>query len=104
MIDTLTNTEVKKIVQSNLELDEVPHFYVIMHNDSKTPIDFVVEMLETIFQHDRPLAIDLTMKIHEEGSAIAGMYNEEIAEQKVVDTVEIARTNGYPLALTIERA
>lgn len=100
----MTETEVKTIVQSNIELDEVPQYYVIMHNDDKTPIDFVVEVLETVFKHDRQLAIDLTMKIHEEGAAIVGMYNEEIAEQKVEDTTQLARTNGFPLKLTIEQA
>lgn len=100
----MTDTEVKTVVQSNVELDEVPQYYVIMHNDDATPIDFVVEILETVFRHDRQLAVDLTMKIHEEGSAIVGMYNEEIAEQKVEDTTQLARANGFPLKTTLEQA
>ena len=100
----MTETEVGTVVQSNIETNEVPKYYVIMHNDDSTPIDFVVEILQTIFKHDQRLAVDLTMKIHEEGNAIVGMYNEEIAEQKVEDTTQLARANGFPLKLTIEQA
>lgn len=100
----MTETEVKPLVQSNIDIDEVPQFYVIMHNDDTTSMDFVVDVLQSIFKHDQELALDLTMKIHDEGSAIVGMYNEEIAEQKVEDTTQLARSNGFPLKLTIEQA
>jgi ATP-dependent Clp protease adaptor protein ClpS len=100
----MTETEVKAKVQSNIDIEEVPQFYVIMHNDDKTPMDFVIDILHTIFKHEQQLAIDLTMKIHEEGNAIVGMYNQEIAEQKVEDTTQLARSNGFPLTLTIEQA
>lgn len=100
----MTETQVKPKVQSNIDVDEFPRFYVIMHNDDKTSFDFVVDILQSIFKHDQHLAVDLTMKIHDEGNAIVGMYNLEIAEQKVEDATQLARSNGFPLTLTIEQA
>lgn len=100
----MTHTQIKEMVQSNIEIDEVPRYYVIMHNDDKTPIDFVVEILMTVFKHEQQLAVELTMKIHEEENAVVGMYNEEVAEQKVEDTTQLARANGFPLKTTLEVA
>ena len=100
----MTQTQIKEMVQSNIQVDEVPRYYVIMHNDDKTPIDFVVEILMTVFKHEQQLAVELTMKIHEEETAIVGMYNEEDAEQKVEDTTQLARANGFPLKTTLEVA
>lgn len=100
----MTDTDVKVVTKSKIEVTEVPQFYVVMHNDDKTPIDFVIEVLRTIFKLEGQLAVDLTMKIHEEESAIVGMYNEEIAEQKVEDTHQVARANGFPLTASVEQA
>ena len=46
----------------------------------------------------------LTMKIHTEGSAIAGTYKYEIAEQKSIEAVNASRNHGFPLQLKVEEA
>ena len=72
-------------------------------NDDKTPMEFVIECLVGIFKHTETTARDLTVKIHEEGSAIVGVYTFEIAEQKGIETTALARTNGFPLQVKVEK-
>lgn len=91
----------KKKVNSRLP-KEPGKFKVIVCNDNVTPIEFVVAMLVTVFNHSEGPALQLTLKIHEEGSAIAGTFTYEIAEQKSVDATQMARNNGYPLVLKVE--
>jgi ATP-dependent Clp protease adaptor protein ClpS len=65
-------------------------------------MEFVVEMFMGIFSKNQADAVDLTLKIHNEGKAIAGIYPAEIAEQKSTDAIELARSNGHPLVLKVE--
>ena len=82
-----------------------PRFYhVLFHNDDTTTMEFVVMVLKTIFRKSAEEAQNLMMKVHTEGSAIAGTYSRDIAESKVKKTTKLARANGFPLELTIEEA
>ena len=82
-----------------------PHqYYVVMHNDDTTPIEFVIEVLHQLFHHSMETAAELANKIHMEDSGIAGMYYREIAEQKVEETTRAARTNSFTLTTSIEPA
>lgn len=75
---------------------------VIFLNDDKTPMEFVIELLTGIFKHDESRAKEITLEIHETGSAVAGVYTHEIAETKGIESTHIARSNGFPLQITIE--
>jgi len=55
-----------------------------------------------IFKHNEERARELTMQIHEQGSAVAGVYTYEVAEQKGVESTMLARQNGWPLAVRVE--
>jgi ATP-dependent Clp protease adaptor protein ClpS len=81
---------------------EPGRFNVIFHNDDMTPMDFVAQLIQTIFHHDIDTARDLTIKIHVEGKAVVGVYTYEVAEQKSIESVAIARNNGFPLTVTVE--
>jgi len=76
---------------------------VIFLNDDKTPMEFVIELLTTIFKHTLDDAKNLTLEIHNTGSAVVGIYTHEIAEQRGIDATEIARLNGHPLQVTLEQ-
>lgn len=83
--------------------DRFPSKYnVIMVNDDHTPIEFVIGILELIFQHTRSSSENLTMEIHNEGSAVVGTYNYEIAEMKANEAINVARSNGFPLNIKLE--
>lgn len=57
-----------------------------------------------LFKHDEAEAEEITMKIHHEGSGVAGIYSFEIAEAKAVDATSIARQEGFPLQLKVVEA
>jgi ATP-dependent Clp protease adaptor protein ClpS len=75
---------------------------VIYLNDDVTPMDFVIDSLIDIFDHDFSSAELLTQKVHEEGSAVVAVLPFEIAEHKGIETTVSARKNGYPFQLKIE--
>ncbi|MBR19871.1 MAG: ATP-dependent Clp protease adaptor ClpS [Euryarchaeota archaeon] len=78
-------------------------YKVIFMNDNSTPMDFVVEILVQVFKHSEKTAQELTMKIHNDGQAIVGLYTFEIAEQRSLEATKLARTNGFPLQIAIEK-
>jgi len=98
MADTIT--EIKETLD-NVTL-EPGKYKVVFYNDDSTPMQFVVAVLMQIFKHSEEVATDLTMKVHNDGSAVAGVYNFEIAEQKCGETTSLARHNGFPLISKVE--
>jgi ATP-dependent Clp protease adaptor protein ClpS len=75
---------------------------VVLHNDDFTPMDFVVELLMRYFRQPIDKATDIMLIIHEEGQAICGTYYKEIAETKVMQVLQLAREQGYPLLATLQ--
>jgi ATP-dependent Clp protease adaptor protein ClpS len=83
---------------------KVPSLWkVIFHNDDSTPMEFVISLLMIIFKHSEESAKEITLEIHNSGSGIAGIYYHEIAEQKGIEATNIARQNGHPLIISIEK-
>jgi ATP-dependent Clp protease adaptor protein ClpS len=97
------DTEIIEKLEEQIKV-RIPNMYkVILHNDDKTTMDFVIHVLTKIFHRKLEDALMLTQTIHETGIGIAGSpYTKEIAEEKALETVKIARTNGYPLVATYE--
>ena len=104
MIESNEKEKIQSNTKSLLTIGEPKQYYVIMHNDDKTPFDFVVDILVGLYNHDKDTAADLAHKIHTDEKAIVGMYNLEIAEQKVEETVKASRVANYPLSVSIEPA
>jgi len=102
MIERNEKEKIQTSDKSLLTIGEPKQYYVVMHNDDKTPFDFVVDLLMGLFNHDKDTAADLAHKIHTDEKAIVGMYNLEIAEQKVEETVKASRVANYPLSVSIE--
>ena len=90
---TLTRTRTKK-----------PSMYkVLMLNDDYTPMEFVVDVLQRIFQKNRDEATQIMLHVHQKGVGICGVYTYEVAETKVTQTVDYARKNQHPLQCTLEK-
>jgi ATP-dependent Clp protease adaptor protein ClpS len=98
-----TDLDVKIDEKIKINLTEPKRYKVIFLNDDKTPIDFVIELLVTVFRHTTDTAKDITMKVHHEGSAVVGVYTFEIAEQKGVEATNLARGAGFPLQIKIDQ-
>ena len=90
---TLTRTRTKK-----------PSMYkVLMLNDDYTPMEFVVDVLQHIFQKTREEATQVMLHVHQKGVGVCGVYTYEVAETKVTQTVDYARKNQHPLQCTLEK-
>ena len=84
------------------KIGEPSKYKVLLMNDDYTPMEFVIVLLMSVFKHTEESAKSITMKIHNEGSGVAGVYNYEIAEQKALDATMISRNNNHPLQIKLE--
>jgi ATP-dependent Clp protease adaptor protein ClpS len=98
----MTATDIQIDEKIKIEITEPKRYKVLFLNDDKTPIDFVIEVLMTVFKHTEEAAKDLTLRVHNEGSAVVGTFTYEIAEQKGVETTQLARQAGFPLQIKID--
>jgi len=95
-------TVVEKKSATRRLIKEPSKYKVIIYNDDHTPVDFVIAMLVMVFKYSESAAHDLTLAVHNKGSAVAGVYTHEVAEQKALDATQMARSNGFPLVLKVE--
>lgn len=77
-------------------------FKVLLWNDDYTSMLFVEKVLRDIFHFGPSAATQLMLKVHNEGKGIAGVFTRDIAETKVVQVINLARQNEYPLKATCE--
>ena len=81
---------------------EPKRYQVIMHNDDYTPMDFVVDILVSIFNKTKEDAQNIMQTVHNEGYSVVGCYTYDIAVTRVEVTKSIAKQNGFPLRVEIE--
>ena len=79
------------------EVKRPARFRVILFNDSYTPMEFVVGLLEQLFKKGPAEATQLMLQIHKGGKGVAGVYVLEVAETKVAAVHRMAEERGYPL-------
>jgi len=85
-------------------LKRPPMFRVLLINDDYTPMEFVVDVLQRVFGHDRPKATRIMLEVHTRGRGICGVFTFEIAETKVAQVTSYARQHQHPLLCTMEEA
>src|SRR5215213_11797565 len=93
-------SEVTTAIKPKLEKPKL--FKVVLHNDDFTTMDFVVFVLEYVFNRTVPEAFSIMLKVHNEGYGIAGVYPFEIANMKSEKAMNLARSREYPLLCTVE--
>jgi ATP-dependent Clp protease adaptor protein ClpS len=71
-------------------------------NDDYTPMEFVVQLLETLFGMDREKATRIMLQIHTQGKGVCGVYTYEIAKTKVAQVNEYSQRHQHPLLCTLE--
>lgn len=77
-------------------------FRVLLHNDDYTTMEFVIDVLVSIFGKSSTEATQIMLSVHHKGHGICGVFTREIAETKVAQVAEYARKNGMPLKCTME--
>lgn len=90
------------VIKVEKQIEEPLLYRVLLHNDDYTPREFVVQILETLFNKPRDEANALMWHVHRNGVGTCGLYPLEFAETKVMQATAVARENGFPLKLTIE--
>ncbi|NLZ17518.1 MAG: ATP-dependent Clp protease adapter ClpS [Desulfobulbaceae bacterium] len=88
---------------SRQELQEPPLYRVLLHNDDYTTMEFVIMILERVFDKNNEEATRIMLNVHHEGVGLAGLYTREIAETKVVTVHRLAKKNQFPLRCSLER-
>ena len=79
-----------------------PLFDVLLLNDDYTPMEFVVEVLQTFFCLDRTKATQIMLHVHTRGKGICGVFTYEIAETKAAQVNDYSRKHQHPLLCTLE--
>ena len=87
------------------EKTKEPALYgVVLLNDDYTPMQFVIDVLESVFQKSPAEAFRIMMQVHVGGRGVAGIYPWEVAETKVDTLLSRARCAGHPLQAIVEEA
>jgi ATP-dependent Clp protease adaptor protein ClpS len=95
-------TEVEKKTKQKLQRPKL--YKVLLLNDDYTTMEFVLQVLEGVFQKSPAEAYRIMMQVHLNGSGIAGVYPWEVAETKVETLAALAREAQFPLRAAIEEA
>lgn len=98
----MNDTDLQVKTDTEVDLKQPNLWKVILLNDEITTMEFVIEVLTRFFEYTEDSAMELTLKIHEDGSAVAAVYPYELAEQKGIEVTLSARQSGYPLEVRIE--
>jgi ATP-dependent Clp protease adaptor protein ClpS len=104
MSDQISNEHEGDLAVQELKPElKPPRMYkVILLNDDYTPMDFVVEVLESFFRMGREQATQVMMNVHVKGAGVCGVFTRDIAETKVEQVNEYARNSQHPLLCAME--
>jgi ATP-dependent Clp protease adaptor protein ClpS len=92
-----------EILERTRQETKKPELYkVLLLNDDYTTMEFVVDVLESIFNKQPAEAFRIMMAVHTQGKGLCGLYPHEVAETKVSTVEERARANGFPLRAAME--
>ncbi len=92
------------VEEARPKVKQPPLYRVVLINDDYTPMEFVVEILESIFGMERTRATQVMLEVHTKGKGVCGVYNFEIAETKVAQVMSVAKQHQHPLLCTMEES
>jgi len=95
-----SDESIKERIQT---MKKEPTLYkVVLLNDDYTTMEFVVQVLEQVFQKTPSEAYQIMMNVHVNGRGIAGVYPWEVAETKADTVGSLARAAGFPMKAITE--
>ena len=89
-------------VAEGTSIEFPPERDVVFYNDDFTTMDFVVDVLVSIFNKSNEDAHNLMLTVHKQGSAVVGTYTYDIAVSRAILTKNVAKKNGFPLRVEVE--
>ncbi len=90
--------------KQRVRIEEPQQYKVVFHNDNVTTMEFVTEVLRSVFNKPVDEAVALMMRVHREGHAVVGVYSYDVAMTKTSMATTMARQEGFPLQITCEPA
>jgi ATP-dependent Clp protease adaptor protein ClpS len=104
MADEGPKTGRSVLERTRAEIREPDLYSVILLNDDYTTMDFVIQVLEAVFNKGPAEAFRIMMQVHTQGQGLCGVFPWDIAETKVAATHDLAQERGFPLRAIIEKA
>ena len=92
------------VEEARPKIKQPPLYRVVLINDDYTPMEFVVDILESIFGMERTRATQVMLEVHTKGKGVCGVYNFEIAETKVAQVMGVAKQHQHPLLCEMEES
>ncbi len=83
-------------------LKRPPMYKVIIMNDDYTPMEFVVEVLESFFYMSQEKATQVMLQVHTQGKGICGVFSRDVAETKTTQVNDYSQQNQHPLLCSME--
>lgn len=77
-------------------------YKVVLLNDDYTPMEFVVEVLQSFFSMNKESATQVMLQVHTQGKGVCGIYSRDVAETKVSQVNHFARQSQHPLMCEME--
>ena len=103
----MSNNEIKYEeglgVKERQQTKKPPLYKVLMLNDDYTTMDFVIYVLESVFQKSSVEATQIMLHVHKKGVGLAGVYTREIAETKITTVHDLANKKQFPLKCRMEK-
>ena len=96
------NTLPEGEVKDEQEIKEPKLYRVILHNDDYTTMDFVIEILISVFHKPAAEATRIMLDVHKKGKGLCGVYTYDIATTKIDQVHTLARKREFPLKCTLE--
>jgi len=100
---TLPDSKIKTDISSRSKKDYPPMYKVILHNDDYTSMEFVVQILMTVFGKSLEKATQIMLNVHNKGKEVCGIFPRQIAETKIEIVHNLASSKGFPLKSTMEK-
>jgi ATP-dependent Clp protease adaptor protein ClpS len=90
------------VQEAKPQLKPPPMYKVVLLNDDYTPMEFVVEVLESFFNMGRERATQVMLAVHTQGKGVCGIFTRDIAETKAAQVNQYARDSQHPLLADTE--
>src|ERR1700743_2021203 len=101
--ERLLSPHTNVVTKPKVETQKPSMYKVLLLNDDYTPMEFVVQVLETFFNKSREEATRIMLHVHKKGVGLCGVYTHEVAETKVSQVLAAAKQAQHPLQCTMEK-
>ena len=99
---SISNILAKNKSSINMKIQKPKKYAVFVHNDDSTPMDFVIHILSCHFYKDHDEAMLIMLQSHHNSKALVGVYSKELAEQKIYETMLLAKSSKFSFLITLE--